>query len=280
MASSKGLNPGTKGGGAWARYLIAGMFVLGWIGAGFAIRASPNAYLLLGVPLVVFFQIAVARRPLREVWFADASALRMPPWCWAVALAFMVLPACGLSMGRHPSWAVRLWYVAAMAGAVPLAASLPKLNRNRVEYLKLCFCTAGLMASAIMALGLLRARDSMQPQLLVRLAVFGRYLALYLPVSFVLEEVFFRGALDSYLRRVDDSEASAIYVSALWGLWHFPAVAGLGRPGLVAGALGVIIFFHSIIGRYLSIYWRRSGLLLVPAFSHAFADAVRNALRL
>jgi membrane protease YdiL (CAAX protease family) len=33
-----------------------------------------------------------------------------------------------------------------------------------------------------------------------------------------------------------------------------------------------------LIGVPLSIYWRRSGNLAVPAFTHAFIDSVRNAL--
>ncbi|HYU38522.1 MAG TPA: hypothetical protein VEM59_01630 [Acidimicrobiia bacterium] len=32
------------------------------------------------------------------------------------------------------------------------------------------------------------------------------------------------------------------------------------------------------MGIFLSIYWRRSGNLAVPGFTHAFSDAVRNVL--
>jgi len=32
------------------------------------------------------------------------------------------------------------------------------------------------------------------------------------------------------------------------------------------------------MGIFLSIFWRRSGNLAVPGFSHAFSDSVRNIL--
>src|SRR5205814_1740534 len=66
--------------------------------------------------------------------------------------------------------------------------------------------------------------------------VFGFSLLQYVPVVFVIEEVFFRGALDSYVHRVGEGTGwgSAVFVSALWGLWHlplsFPVVGWDGVP--------------------------------------------------
>jgi CAAX prenyl protease-like protein len=42
------------------------------------------------------------------------------------------------------------------------------------------------------------------------------------PVGFVVEEVFFRGGLDTYLHAGEKGFgwSSAVFVSALWGLWH------------------------------------------------------------
>jgi membrane protease YdiL (CAAX protease family) len=34
------------------------------------------------------------------------------------------------------------------------------------------------------------------------------------------------------------------------------------------------------VGPFLSLFWRRSGNLMVPGFAHALSDAVRNALGL
>jgi membrane protease YdiL (CAAX protease family) len=52
-----------------------------------------------------------------------------------------------------------------------------------------------------------------------------------------------------------------------------PANQGMGT----AIALAVT---HSLIGVPLAIFWRKSGNLAVPAFTHALIDAVRNALRI
>jgi hypothetical protein len=35
---------------------------------------------------------------------------------------------------------------------------------------------------------------------------------------------------------------------------------------------------HSLVGVSLSLFWRRSGNLAVPAFAHAWVDAVRDCL--
>ena len=62
----------------------------------------------------------------------------------------------------------------------------------------------------------------------------------------------------------------------LWGLWHLPTLPAESRgPEAVIALLGV----HALIGVPLAIYWRQSGNLAVPAFTHAMIDAVRNALR-
>jgi membrane protease YdiL (CAAX protease family) len=61
------------------------------------------------------------------------------------------------------------------------------------------------------------------PALLTSLLV-GLETFLLGPVGFIVEEVFFRGGLDTYLHRAEKGTGwlSAIFVSALWGLWHLP----------------------------------------------------------
>ena len=54
------------------------------------------------------------------------------------------------------------------------------------------------------------------------------------------------------------------------------APAQAGPPTLSAVVLPLV---HCGVGVLFSIFWRRSGLLLVPVFAHAFIDAVRNALQ-
>jgi membrane protease YdiL (CAAX protease family) len=100
--------------------------------------------------------------------------------------------------------------------------------------------------------------------------------ATYLPVVFVMEEVLFRGLLDPYLRGPTPitDRASALYGSALWGLWHLPVMSfDLGLltvPYLVA--------IHTVLGYVLVTAWRRTGNLAAPGIAHAVSDAMRNAI--
>ena len=111
-------------------------------------------------------------------------------------------------------------------------------------------------------------------------ASFAMDLLLYLPVTFVLEEVVFRGALDSYAG--GDGIAGwpnfigAIGVAALWGLWHMPVIPDSLHVHVVLQLLAV----HIPIGVFLAFAWRSGGTLLVPAIVHALVDAYRNAVLL
>ncbi len=96
----------------------------------------------------------------------------------------------------------------------------------------------------------------------------------------MIEEVWFRGVLDSHLHHPGESRgiASAICVSALWGLWHYPPTENpLGFPSFLK-TVGELLLVHVLIGTFLSTYWRRSGNLFVTGSVHALIDAVRNAL--
>jgi membrane protease YdiL (CAAX protease family) len=97
-------------------------------------------------------------------------------------------------------------------------------------------------------------------------------------IGFVVEEVFFRGCLDTYLHRGEKGTGwlSAIYISALWGLWHLPTAALL--TGNLLGTVLSLLFSQIIIGVPLSLLWRKTGNLAVPDTTHAFLEAVRSIL--
>jgi membrane protease YdiL (CAAX protease family) len=101
-------------------------------------------------------------------------------------------------------------------------------------------------------------------------------LATYLPVVFVMEEVLFRGALDPYLSGTEarPGRASALFGSALWGLWHLP-VAGFS---LGLATVPYLIGIHVLLGFLLVTAWRRTGNLAAPGIAHAVIDAVRNGV--
>jgi membrane protease YdiL (CAAX protease family) len=287
--------PGPAGVHLGRRYLVVLAVVGAWMLTGFVFHMTGNAYLILGVPLLYAFQTLVARRPVSELWFKRPAVAPVPSWAWAVAAAFMVFPCtCLVREWGYSGWDVRLWYCCAIAGSVPLAMSIARFSRKDVGPLLLCLATAGVLGILFvavpnfLALHLRAASAGAHGRRLdPRLREMARSLALYVPVVFILEEVFFRGGLDSYLHRSDDRDPwiSAGFVSALWGLWHLPLVL----PGLLAasaawaGIIAVIIALvsvHYAMGVFLTMGWRRSGLLLIPAFVHAFVDAVRNGLSL
>ena len=98
----------------------------------------------------------------------------------------------------------------------------------------------------------------------------------YLPVVFVMEEVMFRGLIDTYLHgsTPGPDRASALYGSALWGIWHLPvAFIALG-----VFTIPYLVVVHTILGYFFVTSWRQSGNLAAPGIAHAVIDALRNAV--
>jgi hypothetical protein len=264
------------------RYAVVTAVVALWMAIGWTFGFVGDAYVVLGVPLLWFFQRYIARRPLLEVWFAEPGRLTLPWWGWLIAAAFMVQPVHTLATWQNPGWAARLWLVCATVGAVPLAWSLARCTRKQWRELGLCLVTTGAAAGLTLAASYF-ARSHPDRAIADRLLEGLRSLVLYLPVCFMIEEVFFRGGLDSYLTRGGTRAPwlSAFYLSAIWGWWHLPTVT-LQPEHRIAQLVVLVValpLVHCGIGALFSIFWRRSGLLLVPVFAHAFIDAVRNALQ-
>lgn len=252
----------------------AAAFVATWMLLGFLLGLGSDAYLLLGIPLTVTFQVGVRRRPLRELWVRGAPhfSLDGPGWLWAGALA--LAPAWHVARSlAEGSWVSAGWWSCGVAGAGLAAfavrsSSLPAVLRS------------ALLPTVIGSLGMavfygsahLVAGSPLDP--LVLIGTIAAYVAFYFPVTFVLEEVTFRGCLDTHIDRGRNRRGSALFVSALWGLWHLPVAGGLPLPLLVLELLA----WHILVGMPLSRAWRRSGNLAGPALAHAVIDAVRNAL--
>jgi len=260
------------------RIVEAVVFVAAWMVAGYLLPIDSNGYLLLGVPLTVVFQVVVRRRPLRELYSGSATrvALDRP----GLALAGIVAVAPGwyaveaLSTGR---WTLLCWYLAAVAGAVCAAFCLRATSAARVLRSAALPLAAGSAVFAL-AYGLVHIATGTPVPVGAGLVTLARYSALYFPASFLLEEVAFRGALDSHIHHDGEPGGllSAVLVSVLWGVWHLPVSTGLPFSLL----LGQLVVVHVLLGVPLSIAWRRSRNLAGPALAHAVNDAVRNALML
>jgi membrane protease YdiL (CAAX protease family) len=155
----------------------------------------------------------------------------------------------------------------------------PLLPTKTFRELLLCIVTGGAIGSAIMVAAAAGAAPSHQPAWSKALVGLGSFLE-YVPALFLLEEVWFRGVLDSHLHHRGESRGilSAIYVSALWGPWHYPISAEPYQLEKLLPTVLTLLLVHIPIGALLSRSWRRSENLLVTCVVHALIDGVRNAL--
>jgi hypothetical protein len=266
------------------RYIESAVFVATWMTCGWLLRLSPDAYLVLGVPLVAFFQLVVRRCPLRQLWVREPEQQSRLNWlALPVAFSLMALPAYELFMVALPQrlWIGVLWLLCGMAGGGVATFVLQSQRTGALRRALPSFGATLLVGFVIMAVSaVLNGRSPVvawgsMPFLL-------KQFFLYFAVSFTLEEVVFRGALDSHVNLSGDPHGtqawgSALFVSALWGLWHLPSVAPRSVQALVI-LLASLLLVHTFVGVPLSFCWRQSGTLLLPAAAHALIDAYRNTI--
>jgi membrane protease YdiL (CAAX protease family) len=165
---------------------------------------------------------------------------------------------------------VALWLVCALVGAVFAAFAIRRQRASAARRGLPSFVAAVLIGIGIMAATALATHHSIGfplPKLVFLLKQF----LLYFTVSFALEEVAFRGALDSHVYQSrSDGQASgspwlsAIFVSALWGIWHLPAVPTPNAPAFAAAGPTSDYCSHSS--------WSASFLLLASQRYVSFAS--------
>jgi membrane protease YdiL (CAAX protease family) len=269
------------------RYFETLAFVALWMALGWIFHLDTNSYLLIGVPLVVLFQRFVRQRPLRQLWVRDAAAFRLGKGGIVIAVLLMLAPGYDLIFVAVPKklWIVALWLFCALAGAVFGGFAITQQRASAARRGLPSFITAVLIGIAIMAASALASRHDIGVPLSKLFLLLKQFL-LYFSVSLVLEEVAFRGALDSHLyqpptdgRRWSSSAwFSAIFVSALWGIWHLPTFPGASAAAFAA-AIPVLIIVHTLVGVPLSFCWRASGTLVLPCAAHALIDSYRNCVQ-
>jgi membrane protease YdiL (CAAX protease family) len=263
----------------YARMAIAVVTVAIWMAVGWIFHLDANAYLVVGIPYLLVFQLFVARRPVTELWLREPSPRGLPWWTILVALALLAVPMWGLARGwDHFNWPKRLWSIGSVLGALPLAWAVVNLRAFTGRCLLRCFLTAGLwgvvLFGGVSVLNRHGIHFNPRPWY-----SFGVGFLLFLPVCFLMEEVFFRGGLDSFVHRPGDRHRwlSAVLVSVLWSWWHLP-ITGLKTWGELVFFAWFFPVIHLAFGLSFSMYWRRSGSLLVPAAVHSFIDAFRNVV--
>lgn len=242
---------------------------------------NANIYLLLTIPAVLIVQLVIRRQPLREVWVRGSPRFRFDAITGILFVLLAIVPALTAVQGvvTH-NWPQMLYGLAAIGGAIGAAYALRSGRRRMAWQLPLC-----VVVTCIIGVGLnvgnillIDARQIHHPKPLIGAVTAGYYFLLYLPALFVVEEVFFRGTLDSYLHERERGVGwlSVIVVSVLWGLWHLP-VTYTGHGSLVK-VLVELLVGQLALGIPLSIFWRVSRNLAVPAAAHAVNDAIRNVI--
>jgi membrane protease YdiL (CAAX protease family) len=269
------------------RYVHAFGFVIVWMALGWILRLDANSYLLIGVPVVALFQIFIRKKPIVTIWVRDAEHFKLKASGIIIGLCLSVLPAVKLFQTVNSThWPKHipeiLWLVCCIAGAFCAAFSISHFTKQTGKTLLFCLATAGVIGCAIMCAGFF-VRLMLHKQALAfssaQLTNGIESFLLYFPVCFILEEVAFRGAIDSHIHQSGDPFPwlSAAYVSALWGLWHLPMVPFTGILQLIVLVVALPCI-HVATGIFLSMAWRRSGNLAVTSGTHALIDAVRNGL--
>lgn len=253
--------------------------------AGWIFHLDADVYLVLGVPLVVLFQLFIRRQPLRSLWARDAASFRLGLVGIVIAALLIFAPGYDLVVVVLPKkpWVVALWLLCACAGAVFAAFALRQQEANATRRGLPSFVAAVVIGIAIMAAGALARHHSVGFPL-PKLPLLLKQFLLYFAVSFALEEVAFRGCLDSHVYRPRSNGPasgspllSAIFVSALWGVWHLPTLSIPTAPAFAA-TIPALIIVHTLVGVPLSFCWRASGTLVLPAAAHALIDAYRNTV--
>jgi len=264
-----------------ARRLAEGIgFVAVWVGLGYVLPINAEVYLLLGIPLTIAFQVLVRRQPVRELLVRGGADAGSRAWLGRRDVAVTALLALaplywGLRAvsGRDPS--VIGWYAAAVAGAAAAAHALRSTSVRAMLRSAALPTVVGVVGNLVVVGGVQLATGT-SIDLVAMLGGVLKWLAIYFPATFVIEEVAFRGALDAHVHHVGEGRGwgTALLVSALWGLWHLPVASGMPFPLLVLS----LVTWHCLGGVPLSFAWRRSGNLSGPAFAHSAIDAVRNGL--
>lgn len=292
FAASEPVTRAPLGGGSRPlRFLLAAAVVGIYVAIGVSFHLNQVEYQLLGVPIIVVFQLVIQRRPLRTLWVRSGPPLRVDRRFLLLWILFSIVPVVVLtisSLERQIGNAA--FAVTSIAGAFGLAYALRAMKAVNIRQLVFCTLTVSLLGILPQLLSLILPHivhlhiggaNSGGNASITSVSILQVALITFLgqgPAGFIVEEVFFRGALDTYLHFGEKGVgwASAIFVSALWGVWHLPGSI-TGSHISLPPVLGLVIA-QIIVGVPLSLWWRKSGNLVVTDTAHAALDTVRNVI--
>lgn len=187
------------------RRLIEGVgFVVVWMALGYTFPGNDLVYLLMGVPLTIAFQVLVRRRPLRELWVRDATRFTLDNRGLVLAAVLLVAPVYfgAQALPGASGWLVG-WYAAAIVGAAGAAFALRATTA--VAMLRAAMVPMAVGAGGMAAvLGGIHVATGTPVHVLAVLGTVAKYLLLYFPLTFLIEEVAFRGALDAHVHHAGE----------------------------------------------------------------------------
>ncbi|MEO7943357.1 MAG: hypothetical protein ABIR34_08150 [Marmoricola sp.] len=209
------------------RRLLEGFgFVAVWVTLGYLFPLNDQTYLLLGIPLTVGFQLLVRRRPLPELWVRDATRFTLDKRGLVLAAELVAAPAYfGACVLPGAPWWLIGWYLAGFVGAVGAAFALRATTPAAMLGSAALPMTVGVGGMAAV-LGGIHIATGTPVHVLAVLGTVAKYIALYFPVTFALEEVAFRGAFDAHVHHEGEGRGwqSAVFVYALCGTCPSPPV--------------------------------------------------------
>jgi hypothetical protein len=269
----------------YIRYIQAFIFVAIYIAIGIVLRLlklNPNIYLFMGIPLTLIFQIFIRKQPIQTLWVREYSKFKLSKWGMLIAAAFIILPVkiiTQMILHNKIDIIIILYMVVVIMGTIGLAYSISHFNKSTMRFLLFCIATAGILGIGLFVATTIAHSINLHKAIQPDFKVGIKSLLIYIPACFIIEEVVFRGLLDSHVYHPGQKKGiwSAVFISALWGLWHIPVAPVHGIWNLLI-TTAVLITVHTIIGVPLSIFWRKSGNLVVTCFTHSLIDAVRNFL--
>lgn len=255
------------------------------IAIGEVFRPSIFAYLLLTIPATALFQVVVGRRRIEDLWVRGGPRLGRRTVSLVLGVALSIVPLVTLLRGNSGVGEI-LYLLAAIVGAFAASYAIRQGDRGTLRRFGLCMATAGVIGLLLFSANAIETSlehwlrgAAGQPSGLVSpkpLFFLQQWLVLF-PVCLMMEEVTFRGAVDSHVHRPGERHGvlSAIFVSLLWALWHLPTLP----DSIPLGERVVAVLpLQLAVGPFLSLWWRRSGNLAVTSATHGFIDAFRNAI--
>ena len=258
----------------YIRYIHVAVFVAIYIVIGYLYNLKPQSYLLVGIPLTLIFQLFIVRQPLHKLWLREGEKLHLNKSGWIITLCFIAFPiykTIELASQDKLTFVNFGYYCASILGAFGVGYCYSNFTKKTTKDFLLCLGIIAVLRMSWYFFPFMFGGQEFNPDYIQGI----KSLLTYIPVAFVVEEVVFRGMLDTYIHPSKKSNGlwSAIFISCIWGVWHLPISIdqSLGWVLMVALKSG-------FWGVFLSIFWRRTGNLAVPAFTHAMVDAIRDTV--